>query len=71
MKQKLKELDEKRDKMFVMPFIRNHKSYSVEPEEDTSAADEEFRKWIRSFKENKRIADEIHRQTLKELGETE
>ena len=56
--------------MFLLPFGRNHKSYLVDPEDDQTAQ-KELKKWVEDLKESKKIVDEIHQESLKEIGKSE
>lgn len=55
--------------MFLIPFVRNHKSYSVETKEDTSIAEEQLKKWLENIKKNKEIANQLHEEALRKFGE--
>lgn len=54
-------------KMFLIPFVNNHRSYSFEPKEDTSVADAEFKKWIDNLNEKQKMINKIHEETLQEM----
>ena len=55
--------------MYLVPFPHIPKFYTGNSEEDTIAQDE-FKRWIDKTKENKRIANQIHQETLKNFGKT-
>ena len=57
--------------MFLIPLMNNHRSYSAEIVEDTSVTEEQLKQWVESLSKRKQLADEIHKKTLNELGETQ
>ena len=56
------------EEMFLIPFVNNHKSYCFEPKQDTSTADAELKRWIDDFNAQQKMVDQIHEETMQEMG---